>query len=661
MRPVLSGWAAVVVLIAGLVLVAVVVGTNSGLSPGALQDRSGKEWGLYPVAEAYRLLPVSPFDPAPPRRPWALTLPLTIMYMMSVAAIGAPFARLVLDDLRWPAAFVGVAGFLPGYVIVLAPLQLLFSAVHLRSATWVALAVVPVVAVLMHRRTIRAWLSGGASRAATAVGVPLLVFLAATALGAVHRLQIGQTFLSQDSIQYVLLAGIQQLQGDFGPYLGHWNVQSDEWLFNAPSMFSSGNVGDLWFPIYATQGLSLVSFIALAFGMVHRLAVRRKALAAATATAAAFGMSLAVYPWLYVTTVIGGQPLLEVGHPGRHAALLAPLAAIMVLRAGVMTRQAAAVVGLATLGLGFLTLNGAVWAAAAVVCVIAWRSLRASTRFDAIGPAVKLIAQIGVPLAVVLVVAALWEPLGPVAPSRAIWPLLVAGVAALLAAACAAAATARTTTPDVPPLRARWLVAWGATLIAGFVLSGNATSELLSGGVRKAIGTILPGYAQNLLQRPDIGEGLFDNLDFPRLSPGACPDFIVCGGGPALLAGVGVLLAVVLAIWVAVGRVTPAAADNARRVTLCVLVANFALAWLVILYVGAEYAQAVTLTRLLEVSYYGLLALAAITFAEARNRGTAAIGLGFLAIWTIGPLVAIQWPEEMVRNAGWYLRELGVL
>jgi hypothetical protein len=32
-----------------------------------------------------------------------------------------------------------------------------------------------------------------------------------------------------------------------------------------------------------------------------------------------------------------------------------------------------------------------------------------------------------------------------------------------------------------------------------------------------------------------------------------------------------------------------------------------------------------------------------------------------LAIWTIAPLVGTGWPEQMARNAGWYLDRLGGL
>jgi hypothetical protein len=50
-----------------------------------------------------------------------------------------------------------------------------------------------------------------------------------------------------------------------------------------------------------------------------------------------------------------------------------------------------------------------------------------------------------------------------------------------------------------------------------------------------------------------------------------------------------------------------------------------------------------------------------MAFAESRSRLTVVVGCGVLVLWSVIPLIATQWPEQMVRNAGWYLQRLGVL
>jgi hypothetical protein len=45
-----------------------------------------------------------------------------------------------------------------------------------------------------------------------------------------------------------------------------------------------------------------------------------------------------------------------------------------------------------------------------------------------------------------------------------------------------------------------------------------------------------------------------------------------------------------------------------------------------------------------------------VTFAESRNRVTAIAGTSVLVLWTVIPLLATEWPQQMARNAGWYLQ-----
>jgi hypothetical protein len=297
------------VLVLGLGAVAAIVASQPRLSPSAVRDRSGTAWDLTGVgdrAEVFPYRPISPFSDAIAHRSWLLTIFLVIVYLGSTAAIGNIIVGAVRGDDRWPRPVSAVAGVLPGYLMVLAPLQVLFAAVPLETASWIALAAFPIVAVALHWPTCSTFAaavvhdrSARRTLALTAGGVAVM-----TGLALIHRLQAGSFFLTQDSIQWVLLAGETQLRGQFGPYLVQWHLQSDEWVFNAPLMFSSHNFGDLWFPIYATQCVSLASLLALVFGIVHRLARQRKSLAGGLAAAVVFGSTLSIYPWIYDTIVI---------------------------------------------------------------------------------------------------------------------------------------------------------------------------------------------------------------------------------------------------------------------------------------------------------------------------------------------------------------------
>jgi hypothetical protein len=317
------------VLILGLGAVAALVASEPRLSPSKLSDISSSAWDLNPVGgrqEVFKYEQISPFSPDLIHRSWLVTVILTILYLGSTAAIGNVIVSEVRGDDSWPRPVSAVAGFLPGYVMLLAPLQVLFSAAPVRTASWIALAAVPISAVALHWQ---ACLTSTVTvlhdrRALRKLGLTVSAVAVMSALAFIHRLQVGQFFLTQDSIQWFQIGAQEQLRGAWDSYLPHWTTQSDEWVFNAPLMFSSHNPGDLWFPYYATQCVSLMSFLALVFGIVHHLARQRKRLAAGLATAVTFGSTLAIYPWLYVTIVAGGQPLSQLGHPGRHVGIIAP-------------------------------------------------------------------------------------------------------------------------------------------------------------------------------------------------------------------------------------------------------------------------------------------------------------------------------------------------
>jgi hypothetical protein len=92
------------------------------------------------------------------------------------------------------------------------------------------------------------------------------------------------------------------------------------------------------------------------------------------------------------------------------------------------------------------------------------------------------------------------------------------------------------------------------------------------------------------------------------------------------------------------------------------MVAALGVGFIILFFTGATtHEQTAILSRFWEVPSYGLLVLAAMAFAESRSRLTALAGGGVLLLWSVIPLIATQWPEQMVRNAAWYLQRLGVL
>jgi hypothetical protein len=660
----LRAWVPAGLLILGLGAVAAIVASQPRLSASALKARSGTAWDLTSVGgpqDVFPYRPISPFSPDLVHRSWLLTTVLMVLYLGSTAAIGSIIVGAVRDDDHWPGPVSAIAGFLPGYVMLLAPLQLLFAAVPVRTASWIALAALPIIAVTLHWRTCStsaaAVLHDRRARrklALTACGVAAM-----TALAMVHRLQAGHFFLTQDSIQWVLLAGENQLHGQWGPYLLQWYLQSDEWVFNAPLMFSSHNIGDLWFPIYTTQCVSLASLLALVYGIAHRLARRRKSLAAGLTAAVVFGSTLAIYPWIYVTIVIGGQPLVQLGHPGRHLGIIAPWIAVLLF--GRQRRAVTIALAFATLGLGFASLHVLLDVLAALVAALMYRAVRGSR------PAWTDIRsfRIGVHLLPVValggIAGAFWvhhaQP-----PASAIWWLLLGeAIAAGGAFAIGAATTRRAEQASTMPAPA-WIGAWLAAATFGLLLSNNLTKDLLHTNPRSILGAVLPGYDGGALSR-DGNNGLdhpvLSGLSFPKVSVPSCESLIVCGGFSDFLASFGVLFVLVLVTWISFGPFTSDALLNARRATLLFLVAGLNLGLVIVFFTGVpSTAQAIIYTRFLEIPYYGLLGLAALTFAETRNRVTAIAGTSVLVLWTVIPLLGSEWPQQMVRNAGWYLQRI---
>jgi hypothetical protein len=661
----LAALAPATALILGLGAVAAIVASKPGLSPSMLRGADSATWDLYPVGgrpEVYQAPPISPFSDAFAHRPWVLTLGLTIIYLSSTTAIGSIVVRELRGNDTWPRPLSAIAGFLPGYLMVLAPLQLLYAAVSLQTASWIAITALPIAAVALHRHALAASATSALhDRRAlrtltfTASGVAAMV-----ALAMVHRLQAGQFFLTQDSIFWLLAAGVRQLRDGLGPYLLQWTQQSDEWVFNAPLMFTSHNIGDLWFPVYATQCVSVASFLALVFGIVHRLARHRKNLAAAVTTAAVFGSTLAIYPWLYVTIVAGGQPLVQLGHPGRHIGIIAPWIALLLLRPHRPSTTTA--LAFATLGLGFVSLHVLLDVLAAISAALIWRTMRGhavawmDVRGFRVGMCILPVIALGA-----MACAFWWLGKEPASASAAWW-LVIGTIIATAGAFGIGAATPRLSTPATPEHAPAWIAAWLAALVGGLLLSNNLTDSLFHIQTRTLLGTVLPGYAGPPLIRGGLnglGDGVVHGLSFPSLSDPACGAFIQCGGLANFLAAFGVLFVLVLVVWISLGPLTADAALNVRRFALLIMVAGLGLGLLIVFFTGAPTVAAVLIySRFLEVPYYGLLALAALTFAESRNRVTAITGTSMLILWTVIPLIATHWPEQMLRNTGWYLQRI---
>jgi hypothetical protein len=647
----------------GLAIIALVVPAERPLAPGRLRELT---YFLEPepvgTLGPFNFPPVNPFGPEIPQRPWPLTLVYLAVYLSSTMAIGSRVVAAIQADDRWPAPVRMLAGFLPGYVMTLAPLQLLFARIPYQEASWVAMAALPLVALLLHRRplltALRAVRAGRLPRGHGAGA--MAVVLALVSVAVVHRLQQGLLFLTQDSITYQLRAGIVQVTGGNGPYLIHWNIQTDEWLYNAPLMFiDGGSYGDLWFPIYITQSVSVAAFLCLLYGVVHRVARRRKGLAAGVTVAATFGSTLAIYPWLYVIVVVGGQPLLALAHPGRHVSILAPWVAVLLLG---RTRQVGvSTIALLTLGLCFVTLNALLYVGVAVVAALLWRGVRGrGARLQ--GRWFRTAVHATMLLAMCLPVIAFSFTRGRLTSPALPALLLVLAVLIALAGACLICwGTPKGDVSRVGRGQVGWFVAWLGTAALGLVFSDNLTASRFGSRFHELLAPVLPGFGLPVTGRADLSNTLA-GFSFPSFLQETCDASVSCGGIPHFLVAYGVLLVLVLAAWSGYGRLRPdARRTNQRRVVILLGLAGLAVGQIMVFFTGFATYLAIVWSRLLELPYYTLLVLGVLGFCESKNRWVTIAGVGFLAIWTIGPLVGTGWPEQMVRNTGWYLDQLGVL
>ncbi len=607
--------------------------------------------------------PIDPFSADLAHRSWLLTMIFEVIYIASTMAIGTRLVAAIRGEDEWPVPVRWLAGFLPGYLMTLAPLQLLFTAVPLVTASWIGLAAIPAWAIALHRHSLIAGARNLQLRPPRRDGLTVAVSIAVlmVVVAAVHRLQQGVFHLTQDSIVYYLKAGQFQFQtGSVVKYLIHWKTQTDEWLFNAPLMFSDGGDGDLWFPFYLTQSVALAGFLCLVYGIVHRVARRRKALAGSLAAAAVFGSTLAIYPWVYVTIVGGGQPVIALAHPGRLVGIIAPCAALLIMwsprKAPLWT------LALVTMGLGFVTLNALLYVGLAVTAGVTWRILHGRPGLLRT-PAARLGVHATLVLALALPIVAFSYT--QTTPSAPIVPTLIL-VAASVAALCGAAAiTWATTKAQQQTNAARWLAcyaAWVVTAIVGALFSDNLGGAKSGERAHSFLAPLLPGFRTLAVARDTLTDGVFAGLQLPVFSQDACNTNTSCGSIPNFLIAYGVLFSLILAAWTGYGRLTPnAEKTNQHRVTMLIGLAALPPAMILVFFTGAETLQAGALTRMLEWPYYTLLVLTVLALCELRQRWIATIGIAFLTIWTITPLLSFEWPIQMTHNAEFYLQKFGIL
>ncbi len=643
------------VLVAGLAAVLVVVATSSNVSVDVLGQIHGESTMLHQIGGTYVAGWISPeWNPFVDGRFRVLTLLVTIVYLTSVTAIGATLVTAIRGADRWPWAVRVLAGFLPGFLIVLAPLQILFAAVPYLTAAWVAIVAMPAIAIALHRQALAAGVTSLRSdpdyrgrwlkTAAIVVGVLVLC--------GVHRLQAGRYFMVPDSISAFLEAARQQLSGVFGSHLAQWDQQSDEWVFSAPLMFTSSASQDYLFPLYAAEFVGLASFGALVFGVVHSVAVRRPLLTATVAMAAVLASTPSIYPW-YEISLIGGQnPMMWLGHPGRMIGIVAPWIALLML-GRVSTRVTVAIL-LATAGMAFMTISGTAYVFVALLGAGVWHLLRGRgpERVRTVARA-ALIPALGL-AAIATPTFVYWQLHRVDAPNSLGWVLVLGSAAALVAALLVALSAPGTSPlPKLSRLTPR-VVVWLTTLGAGFLLSNNLVSNLADGQVRTTLASVLPGYGVPVESR-GIASGT-STIAFPTFTGTECQFTGHCLSFPYFLVAYGLLTILALATWLALGRRETAVDQDPRRaaflVTVAALVASFAL----VDWTGADQLTAWVLTRFTEIPYYALLGFAALALVGSRNRVTAWAGGGVIAAWTVIPLAASHVVPQLARNASYLIQ-----
>jgi hypothetical protein len=659
-----GGWLPAALLVLGLAAVAASVFGSTDASLARVH-KYRSDWGVYTVGHYpgnwSAPLTDQHYDSTMSGHLHVATIVFLIVYLGAATALGSFVVNGLRGDDHWPRAVSALAGFLPGYLMVLLPLQLLFATFPLRVAPWIALLGLPAAAVVLHRRTLIE--TGRALRhelaARRRIAISTAVVIAVVAVAVVHRLQAGNYFLIQDSLLWWVVAAGAQVQGRFGSHLIQWNQQTDEWIFGAPLLFRSFSLRVGFTSLYAVQCLGLASFACLVFGIVHRLASRRKVLAACVAVGVVLVSTPLIYPWRYITIIGGDNPVLWTGQTGRQIGIVAPWAALLLL--GRQRRATVIATGFATAGLAFTSVQNVLYVVIAVAVGLAWRSRAGNGRTWMQRPNLRG-AVLLLPVAVLAtIVGAFWWLGQAWAPADAVWWLIASVVLAVAGAVLIGLGTAGRDLVGLPRGSPGWIGAWIAALAGGFMLSNNAMEPVFGDGLRHLLSFVFPGYGGTLVARSDLGGDIFGGFAFPAFSPLACKYFSYCAGLDGFLTAFGFTFVVTLATWLALGRMTIEAEVNARRVALLLMIGAIATAFMIMFFTGAEVVvRPNVMSRLLDVPYYGLLGLAAMTFAGSNDRATVITGTGVLVIWSIVPLIGGHWPEQMARNGTWLLSHAGL-
>jgi len=655
----LPDWTPGVVLLAGLALVWLLVHGADEVDLHQLHLIHADGASTHEIAQFYQPDWLSPnFNPFVENRLRAITPLLAILQLVSVAAIGAALIDAIPGAAQWPRTVRVLGSFLPGFLMVLAPLQILFAAVSPVTGSHIALVALPLSALAIQRRGVAEGLQRVRRGERPVLLGAVAVAVAVMVVCALDRLQAGRYFMVPDSITAFLQASQAQLAGQLGDHLAQWDQQSDEWIFNAPLVFSARGTQDQLFSFWLTQATAMASFGALVFGLARHFAWRRRTLAAVVATGAVLASTPAIVPWDNVSIIGGQNPALWLGHPGRMISILAPFVGLLLL--GPWTRRQAVAVLFAATGLAFVTIHGVAYTFVAVVCAIVWRVLRGRVRGGPV--AVKAV------IVNAFVVAALASPLYVYwAIHRTDYPddlgwWLVIGSALAMAGAIVLALTTRPDAGDDVRAPAAWrggALRAGAVCVvvaAGFFLSNNQVSGFADGGVRRAIGHVLPGFSQPVTSRNLLGD---KHLEFPLFAGQECSISGHCLSFGWFLGVYGFTLVLALAAWLALGRVGAGEGADRRHAAWLVLIAVFVAALALLDFTGVDLVTAWVLTRFVEVPYYAILAFAALAFAGSRSRVTMGIGIAVLAAWTVIPFVHSHIPEQLYKNADWLIARAG--
>ena len=657
----MRGRAAGMLLIVGIPLLAIMVGASS-VSLRALHAIHADADGRHVVGGTYVVGWDSPlFNPFVDDRLTIFMVLMSVAYLLAVTSLGALIIRAIPGADRWPRPVRMLAGFIPGFLMVLAPLQIIFAALPLRSAAWVAWAVVVGLAVVAHRRRLaslgdaiatRRWPSGMGLGVVVATGGIVV-------LSAIHRLQAGRNFMVPDSVTTFLQVAQSHIAGRVpGGYLTQWDQQSDEWVFNAPLMFTGPAARDFLFPLFLTSALALASFACLVYGLIRSLASRRGNLAALVGVAFVLLSTPLVDPRYYVSLFGGQNPTAWLGHPGRYIGIVAPWLALVLMRR--MSRLSATATLFAIAGLGFLSVHVTVYVVVAVAAVLLWRLLDGRRPDLLSSPPAQWSVHVlaGVVLFAPLVV---FGSVNRIDQPGLLSTVLIASAVGAIAAAMLLAAGSRPAggagwgVKRVPSPRV--LIAAFGVLILGFLVSGNLTATLGGGTVRRVLAAVLPGYDAPAISRGILGDSPVSNLNFPSFSGSECVISGHCLGAGGYLAAYGMFSVIVAAGWVALGRVGTCEGVARQRAVWLYSLAAVSLSFVLVDFTGSGLGVAWVLTRFIEVPYYGVLAASLAAVIASRSVFTAAVGVTVGVVWSLVPffanLVPLQWLDIVHYIVSW--------